>query len=39
MNELRVRPNGNFDNFRALMTRVVAEISEIGRGKMRMAAE
>jgi N-formylglutamate deformylase len=39
MNELRVRPNGNFDNFRALMTRVVAEIAEIGRGKMRMAAE
>ncbi|WP_299193135.1 N-formylglutamate amidohydrolase [uncultured Litoreibacter sp.] len=39
MNEMRVRPNGNFDNFRALMTRVVAEISEIGRKKLRVAAE
>lgn len=39
MNEMRVRPNGNFDSFRALMARVVDEISEIGRKKLRMAAE
>lgn len=39
MNEMRVRPNGNFDNFRAVMVRVVAELSDIGRKKMRMAAE
>lgn len=39
MNEMLVRPNGNFDSFRSLMTRVVAEISEIGRKKLRMAAE
>lgn len=39
MNELRVRPNGNFDNFKQLMTRVIDEISDIGRKKMRVAAE
>lgn len=39
MNEMRVRPNGNFDNFKQLMTRVIGEISDIGRKKMRMAAE
>ncbi len=39
MNEMRVRPNGNFDSFRALMDRVVGEIAEIGRKKLRMAAE
>lgn len=39
MNELRVRPNSNFDNFRALMTRIIAEIAEIGRKDLRVAAE
>lgn len=39
MNELRVRPNGNFENFRTLMTRVVAEIADIGRKEVRVAAE
>ncbi len=39
MNELRVRPNGNFDNFRAIMTRIIAELSDIGRKKVSMAAE
>ncbi len=39
MNEMRVRPNGNFDSFRRLMEKVVAEISDIGRRKMRLAAE
>ena len=39
MNEMRVRPNGNFDNFRSVMNRVVAELADIGRKKMRMAAE
>ena len=39
MNELRVRPNGNFDNFKALMTRVISEITEIGRRNLRVAAE
>lgn len=39
MNELRVRPNANFDSFKQLMTQVIGEISDIGRKKMRMAAE
>ncbi|MEM9585535.1 MAG: N-formylglutamate amidohydrolase [Pseudomonadota bacterium] len=39
MNELRVRPNGNFDNFRALMSRIIAELTEIGRKDLRVAAE
>ena len=37
MNEMRVRPNGNFDNFRTVMVRIVAELADIGRKKMRMA--
>ena len=39
MNEMRVRPNGNFNNFRKLMALVVEEITDIGRRKMRLAAE
>lgn len=39
MNEKYIRPNGNFDSFKALMTRAMAEICEIGRKKMRVAAE
>ncbi|MCY4334623.1 MAG: N-formylglutamate amidohydrolase [Litoreibacter sp.] len=39
MNELRVRPNRNFDNFRGLMSRIVAQITEIGRKDLRVAAE
>lgn len=39
MNEMRVRPNGNFDSFRGLMAEVVAEVADIGRRKMRLAAE
>ncbi len=39
MNEQRVRPNANFDTFRALMSRIVAEIADIGCKKVSMAAE
>ena len=39
MNEQAVRPNNNFDDFRALIDRVVAEISQIGCNDLPMAAE
>lgn len=39
MNEQFVRPNGNFDSFRKLMERVVAEIAETGRRAVPLAAE
>ncbi|MBK5934646.1 N-formylglutamate amidohydrolase [Rhodovulum imhoffii] len=39
MNESRIRPNGNFPAFRRLMTAALAEIVEIGRGDMPLAAE
>ena len=39
MNEMRIRPNGNFDNFRRLLMRVIAELTDIGRSRMPMAAE
>jgi N-formylglutamate deformylase len=39
MNEQHVRPNGNFDSFRKLMERVVAEIADAGQQKLPLAAE
>ena len=39
MNEQQVRPNNNFAAFKALIDRVVADITEIGRTDMAVAAE
>ena len=39
MNERLVRPSGNFAAFQALMRGVVAEITEIGRQEVSLAAE
>ena len=39
MNEARIRPNGNFDAFQTLMGQIIAEITDIGRKKLPLAAE
>jgi len=39
MNERHVRPNGNFDQFKQVMDRVIFEIAELGRSAPRLAAE
>ena len=39
MNEQAIRPNNNFEPFRALVEEVVADIASIGRSDVRMAAE
>ncbi len=39
MNEQQVRPNNNFKAFKALIDRVVADVTDIGRADMPMAAE
>lgn len=39
MNEQLVRPNNNFDAFKALIDRVVADVTDIGRADMPIAAE
>ncbi len=39
MNEQAVRPNNNFEAFSALIGNVVADISQIGRADLRVAAE
>jgi N-formylglutamate amidohydrolase len=39
MNERLVRPNGNFQSFQALMRSVMAEITDIGRAQVPLAAE
>jgi len=39
MNEQQIRPNNNFRTFKALIDRVVADITEIGRADLQMAAE
>ena len=39
MNEQAVRPNNNFDTFRALIDRVVADVTRIGRADIPLAAE
>lgn len=38
MNEQLIRPNGNFENFRTLLRRVISEISDIGRPAPRQLA-
>ncbi len=39
MNETLVRPNGNFKAFQTLMRGIVADLAEIGRSRMALAAE
>lgn len=39
MNEQQIRPNNNFAAFKALIDRVVADVTDIGRADMAMAAE
>ena len=39
MNEMHVRPNGNFRSFRSLMNRIVGQIAEIGFKSVPLAAE
>lgn len=39
MNEQAIRPNNNFDNFKALIDGIVAEISDVGRADVALAAE
>lgn len=39
MNEREVRPNGNFMSFRRALQSILAEIVEIGRGEVSLAAE
>ena len=39
MNEQMIRPNGNFKSFKRLMSKVMAEITEIGRKDIPLAAE
>ena len=39
MNEQMVRPNNNFPAFKALIDRVVADVTDIGRADLPMAAE
>ncbi len=39
MNEQMIRPNGNFQNFKKILTQVMADITDIGRGILPMAAE
>lgn len=39
MNEKKIEPNGNFEEIRTLLTSVAADITEIGRRRMPVAAE
>ncbi|MEO1025324.1 MAG: N-formylglutamate amidohydrolase, partial [Pseudomonadota bacterium] len=39
MNEQQIRPNNNFAAFKALIDRVVADVTDIGRADIPMAAE
>ncbi|MHC0054168.1 N-formylglutamate amidohydrolase [Actibacterium sp. D379-3] len=39
MDEQMICPNGNFQSFRAMLDQIIAEIADIGRGEMPMAAE
>lgn len=39
MDETRIVPNGNFDEIKALMTQIIAEIAAFGRGSVPLAAE
>ncbi len=39
MDETRIEPNGNFDEMKALLTHVIAEITTFGRNSLPLAAE
>ncbi len=39
MNERRIEPNDNFEAFRALLRSVIAEIADVGRAEIPLAAE
>jgi N-formylglutamate amidohydrolase len=39
MNETLIRPNGNFEDVRAAFRKVVAEVAQIGQGRVPLAAE
>lgn len=39
MNERDIRPNGNFQGFRRLLSGVLSQIADIGRPEFRLAAE
>lgn len=39
MEEARVRPNGNFDSFKRVITSVISEITAIGSSEMPLAAQ
>lgn len=39
MNEQLVRPNGSFDDVRAALRRVIAEVAQIGQDRVPLAAE
>jgi N-formylglutamate amidohydrolase len=39
MNEQDIRPNGNFNGFKRVLAGVLAEIADIGRSEMPLAAE
>jgi len=39
MNEQKIQPNGNFSNFKALISNVAAEIAEIGKQDLALVAE
>lgn len=39
MNEQLIRPNGNFETFKAVIERVIADICAFGQGEKRVAAE
>jgi N-formylglutamate deformylase len=39
MNEQAVRPNNNFDSFKSLIDDIVADIADIGRANVALAAE
>ncbi len=39
MNEQEIRPNGNFAGFKRLLAGILAEIADLGRGEVPLAAE
>jgi len=39
MNEAMVRPNGNFQSFQGLISKIVQEITQVGRQELPLAAE
>jgi N-formylglutamate amidohydrolase len=39
MNEALIRPNGNFETVRTALRQVVAEVAQIGQGRVPLAAE